>query len=247
MRRIVILLGVVVGLSALAQEAPKRLPPAAKMKIRLGETKGDAAALLDPSAKAWETAEPTRVLLNRTPRVYQTEQPRLEKPPALEVRALRALRAGERALFRLVWEDATKNAPEAPPKRAGEGGDPAKLYKRPTEHTSAFADAAAVMVPDPWSGGAFPSLVMGDGKRPVRLYYWNASRGTDQLTASGRARVESTGKAVRHQAHYADRRWAVTLELPGLPAGSPVAFAVWDGEVADRDGMKCFSAWYVLE
>ena len=244
MRRIVILLAGFLGLAALGQEAPKRLPPAAKMKVRLGESKADLAALLDPRAAAWEKADPTRVLLNRAPRVYQTEKPRLEKPPALEVRALRA---GERAVVRLVWEDATRNSPEAPPKRAGEGGDPSKLYKRPTAHTSAFADAAAVMVPDPWNGGAFPSVVMGDGKNPVRLYYWNASRGGDQLVASGRARVESTGKTVRCQARHADGRWAVTLELPTLPAGCPVAFAVWDGEIADRDGMKCFSVWYVVE
>lgn len=244
MRRIVILLGVAAALSARAQEAPARLPPAAKMKVRLGDAKGDAAALLDPSAKGWDAAEPTRVGLNRTPRVYQTEKPRLEKVPALEVRAVRA---GEAILFRLAWDDATKNAPAAPPKRTGEGGDPSKLYKRPTAHPAAFADAAAVMVPDAWKGGAFPSLAMGEGKAPVRLYYWNASRGADQLTGSGRARVESAGKTIRHQAKYADRRWALTLELPALAAGTPVAFAVWDGEVADRDGMKCFSAWYVVE
>jgi hypothetical protein len=215
-----------------------------KLRIRLAESREDPAALLDPGAKAWEAADPTRVLLNRTPRVYQTEKPRPGPSAPLEVRGVRA---GSRVVFRLAWEDATRNAPEASKKRTGEGGDAAKLYKRPTDHTAAFADAAAVMVPEEWSGGAFPSLVMGDAKGAVRLYYWNASRGAEQLTASGRARVESTGKSVPHKARHADGRWGVTLELPALAAGSPVAFAVWDGEVADRDGMKLFSVWYVLE
>ncbi len=244
MRRFVILLAGVIGLAAMAQEAPKRLPPAAKMKVRLSDAKDDVAALLDPNARAWQSAEPTRVLLNRTPRVYQTEKPKLDTPPPLEVRGVRA---GERIVFRLVWKDATKDAPEAPAKRTGEGGDPGKLYKRPTAHPSAFADAAAVMAPEGWSGGAFPSLVMGDAKGPVRLYYWNASRGAEELKASGRARVEATGKAVRHQAFHADGQWALTLEVPALAAGSPVAFAVWDGASADRNGIKMFSAWYVLE
>jgi DMSO reductase family type II enzyme heme b subunit len=88
---------------------------------------------------------------------------------------------------------------------------------------------------------------MGDGKGPVRLYYWNASRGADQLTASGRARVESSGEAFPHQARYNGGQWTVTLLLPRPPAGCPVAFAVWDGESGDRNGAKWFSVWYVLE
>jgi hypothetical protein len=201
-------------------------------------------ALLDPQAKGWEAAAATRVLLSRTPRVYQTEKLTGGPPPRLEVRA--AL-AGERAVFRLVWSDATKNAPEAPPKRTGEGGDPARLYKRPTGQTAAFADAAAVMVPQSWGGGAFPSLVMGDKKGPVRLYYWSATRGGAELTASGRAHVEATRGAFRHQARHQAGQWALTLEVPRPPAGSPVAFAVWDGAAGDLAGMKFVSVWFVLD
>jgi hypothetical protein len=225
-------------------EAPSRLAPAAKLKVRLAEGRGEVAALLDPAAGAWESAPATRVLLSRTPRVYQTEKPRQGQPPRLDVRCLRA---GDSILFRLGWEDATRNAPEAPPRKTGQGGDPAKLYKRPTGQTSAFADAAAVMLPEGWDGGGFPSLVMGDAKGPVRLYYWNASRGPDVLRASGRARVESAGTTFRHQARFGAGGWAVTLEVPRPPGGCPVAFAVWDGEAGDRNGLKFFSVWYVLE
>jgi len=217
-------------------------PPAAKLKVRLG--KAGPGDTLDPGHSGWEAVPPTQVLLNRTPRVYQTEKPAPAGPTSVEVRAVRADRG---VTFRLVWTDATRNAPEAPPKLQGEAGSPDKLYKRPTGQTNTFPDAAAVMVPEAYRGGDFPSLVMGDGHGPVRLYYWNASRGAEQLTASGRAHVERTGQAFRHRAKYADGRWAVTLEVPELAAPYPVAFAIWDGEAGDRDGLKMFSIWYVLE
>jgi hypothetical protein len=217
--------------------------PAAKLRIRLGKFDGKPDELLDPAAKGWQAAPVTRVLLNRTPRVYQTEKPRPARPALVEVRAMRA---GGKVVFRLEWEDATRDAPEAPPRRKGDGGE-GKPHKRPTGRTNSFADAAAVMVPKTYRGGEFPSLVMGDSHAPVRLYYWNASRGAEVLKASGRARVEPTGKALRHKARHANGRWTLTLEAPDIPTPSPAAFAIWDGSGGDRNGLKMFSIWYVLE
>lgn len=234
--------------SQAAWESPPevRLPPASRMTIRLGTATGAANPQLDPGAKFWESAIRTRVLLNRSPRIYQTEKPSANPPPKLEVCSGQT-ESG--ILVRLDWNDATRNAPEAPKKQAGEAGVPGQLYKRPTGSTSAFADAAAVMVPTVWptSDGQFPSLVMGDARQPVRVYFWNASRGAEQLSAEGRAKVEATGKAVRAQARHTNGRWTVILELPRLPEKCPVAFAIWDGETGDRDGIKFFSLWYVLE
>jgi hypothetical protein len=215
--------------------------PAVKLKVRLGKTDGSSGDLLDPGNKGWETVPATRVLLNRTPRVYQTDKPGPTRPATLEVRGVRT---GKPMIFRLTWKDSTRNVPRAPPAREG---DTPGLHKRPTEQTNAFADAAALMVPESYQGGAFPSLVMGDSRAPVRLYYWNAARGAEELTASGRASVAATGRTFRHQARYDDGQWAVTLEVPELPTPSPIAFAVWDGDVADRNGQKMFSIWYVLE
>ncbi|MFO0930076.1 MAG: hypothetical protein U0736_24135 [Gemmataceae bacterium] len=90
-------------------------------------------------------------------------------------------------------------------------------------------------------------MVMGDAHGPVMLYYWNASRGAEQLKAAGRASVEGTGTTFRSQARHDAGRWTVTMELPALTSPIPVAFAVWDGDVADRNGRKTFSIWYVLE
>ncbi len=263
-RSVVMLLLGALGLALLAvgmggPVAPKAVPaasanetghaapavaPAGKLRIRLGQADGGSGDMLDPASKGWEAVPATRVLLNRTPRVYQTEKPAPPQPSAVEVRGVRV---GQQVLFRLAWKDATRNAPEAPPRRKDEGDEAARLYKRPTAQTSAFADAAAVMVPESYQGGPFPSLVMGDAHGPVRLYYWNASYGAQQLSASGRAHVEKSSQTFRHQARHDAGQWSLTLEVPAPTTPSPVAFAVWDGENQDRDGRKMFSIWYVLE
>jgi dimethylsulfide dehydrogenase subunit gamma/complex iron-sulfur molybdoenzyme family reductase subunit gamma len=224
-----------------AQAAP--LPPPARLHLRVMTSDAGEDALLAPGSEAWGKAEPTAIILNRTPRVYQTEPATPRPAPALEARAVRA---GGKLFVRLRWEDATRNAPEAPPRWAGEAGVPEVIYKRPTGETAAFADAAAVMVPERWTGPAFPSLVMGDAKNPVRLFYWNASRGADELSATGRATPQPSGRPFVHRAEHADGHWALTAALPDQADGTPVAFAVWDGARHDRDGFKFFSVWYVL-
>jgi hypothetical protein len=221
----------------------KRLPAATNLHISALPSQADIKTLLDPAAAAWNDAAPTRVLLNRTPRVYQTEPPFASKIPGLDVRLLRA---EGKLVARLEWDDPSKNAPEAPPRKTGEAGDPEKLYKRPTAETSEFADAVAVMLPENWTGPDFPSLQMGDAKNPVRIYYWNASRGAEEMTASGRTTTKSAGQPVAHRAEHSGKKWHLTLELPDQADGTPVAFAVWDGASNDRDGLKFFSIWYVV-
>src|SRR5262249_7446589 len=154
----------------------------ARLTVRVAKAPAGQSGLLDPAASAWEKAPATRVVLSRTPRIHRNDREVAQKPPALEVRAFRV---GERLLLRLGWEEATKDAPQAPPRRGGEAGVPKVLYKRPTGATASFADAAAVMVPQRWTGPAFPSLQMGDRSSPVWLYYWNASRGAERLGAEG--------------------------------------------------------------
>jgi DMSO reductase family type II enzyme heme b subunit len=228
------------GAAAPAKPPAKALPPAVRLRILVGESKEPAKILLDPAFRGWHKAKPAAIVLSRTPRIYQTEPATKRPAPACEVRALRA--TGELYL-RIRWEDATKNAPRAAPAvRTGEKPQ----VRRPTGHTSAFADAAAVMVPTNWQGPSFPSLLMGDKKTPARLYYWNASYGAEELTASGRATPQRTGESFPHRARHDGRRWMLTLAVPDLPKGYPVAFAFWDGQFGDRDGLKFFSIWYVV-
>lgn len=226
------------------KSSPAVLQPSADMRIAISTGEIDVKALLNPRDAVWNQSKPTKILLNRTPRVYQTEPNQLRKPPTLEVRAWRT--AGK-LYVRLQWDDPTENKPVAPQKKSGEGGSAAQLYKQPTGETSTFADAAAVMFPEKWAGGGFPSVIMGDQTTPSNIFYWNASRGTQVLRSSGRATQKPTGDKFTHQANYLDGKWTLVDELPDQPDGTPMAFAIWDGQYQDRDGLKFFSVWYVLE
>lgn len=224
---------------------PLALTGAKAFRVAVGELPSDTADPLDPASPAWEKASPTRLILSRTPRIYQTEPTKQPAPPAAEVRVLRR---GDSLLVRLAWDDATENAPKAPEAKTGEAGDPKILYKKPTAETSTFSDAVAVMVPEDWKGPAFPSLVMGDEKAPALLYHWSASRGTNVLEAKGRASTTRLERSFPARGVYQNGKWTAVLEVPSptLDAGYPVAFAVWDGASGDRDGLKFFSTWHVL-
>lgn len=239
-RMIVPTMALALTMPALGQERPT---PAANLRLHMAASNAEAKDLLDAKPAVWNDAKPTEVLLNRTPRVYQTEPTRPRPAPKL---AARAIRSGNNLFIQLQWDDATKNAPQAPPKKTGAGGDAAKIYKRPTGETSAFPDAAAVMMPQN-PQGAFPSLAMGDKTNPVRIFYWNASRGTQELVSTGRAMQKPAGRDFPHHADHANGKWTVVFQLPEQPDGCPIAFAVWDGEHQDRDGLKFFSIWYVLD
>jgi len=85
---------------------------------------------------------------------------------------------------------------------------------------------------------------MGDESHPVVLYYFDATRGAAVMEASGRATTRRTGQSFPAKSAYRNGRWTVTMQLSDLPAGMPLAVAVWNGAQQDRDGRKGFSVWY---
>src|SRR5262245_10427241 len=72
-----------------AEDETKPLPPPTKLIVRMIEHSSPKADFLDPKAPAWARVTPTRVVLSRTPRVYQTEKVATSAVPSLEVRSLR--------------------------------------------------------------------------------------------------------------------------------------------------------------
>jgi complex iron-sulfur molybdoenzyme family reductase subunit gamma len=199
--------------------------------------------LRDPDAAAWQAVPAQRVALNRTPPLYDTDPPAELEIPFVDARLVRA---GGRLFFQLSWHDATEDsarlaaAPTTPPE--------ARDRKEQTEATERFFDAAAVMLPAraPESG-VWPSLQMGDASGPVVIYYWNAARGALIARAEGRGTTRRTNESFPARAAYREAAWRIVLELPDLPAGMPVAFAVWNGSQLDRDGRKYFSVWLRVE
>ena len=217
--------------------------PTAGQSLSVAASSVSADNLLNDGPAAWNQIAVKHVALNRTPPLYDTDEPAAPEIPSVDVRVARA---GGKLLVQLIWRDTTRDAvtlpevPNTPPET--------RFRKVQTEANDRFFDAAAIMFPEKAGGGAMsPSLQMGDPEHPVEIYYWNATRGAMVMQAQGRSTTKRTGQTFPANSTYQSGQWNVTFQLPNLPAGTPVAFAVWNGSQKDRDGRKYFSVWQVLE
>jgi ethylbenzene dehydrogenase len=216
---------------------------AAGQFLSVAVSPASADQLLNEGPAAWNSVPAKHVALNRTPPLYDTDEPATLEIPSVDVRLARA---SGKLLVQLTWRDTTQDAttlaevPDTPPET--------RFRKAPTEAEDRFFDAAAVMFPAQSASGAIaPSLQMGDNGHPVEIYYWNATRGPMVMQAQGRGTTRRTSQSFPASSSYRDGEWKVTVELPDLPAGTTVAFAVWNGSQQDRDGRKYFSVWQVLK
>lgn len=217
--------------------------PAAGQSLSVAASSASADGLLNGGPAAWNQIAVKRVALNRTPPLYDTDEPAALEIPSLDVRTARA---GGKLLVQLSWRDPTRDAialaevPNTPSET--------RFRKVQTEADDRFFDAAAVMFPAKLGSDAIaPSLQMGDAEHPVEIYYWNATRGAMLMQAQGRGTTRRTGQNFPANSTYQNGQWNVIFELPDLPAGTAMAFAVWNGSQKDRDGRKYFSVWQVLE
>jgi hypothetical protein len=240
-----ILFVVALGSDALAQQKPAKtaLSEQSGMSLRAVTSSARAGALLDPNSPEWNKSTPQRIALNRTPRLYDTEAPSELDISFVDIRLARA---EGKLLVQMSWRDPTQDAAQIakPPSAPTEG----RPHKELTEATDRFFDSAAVMHParlpenDVW-----PSLQMGDTGQPVSIYFWNAARGAAQMQAEGRGTTKRTGETFPAQAVYRGNSWLLSMELGDVPAGMPLAFAIWNGSQQDRDGRKYFTTWLRLE
>jgi len=83
-------------------------------------------------------------------------------------------------------------------------------------------------------------------KRFVADQFWDSTRGPGIMEATGRETTKRAGQVFPAQGQYSAGKWAVTMQLPDLPPGTPVAVAIWNGSQQDRDGRKYFSVWQPL-
>ena len=216
---------------------------AAGQSLSVAVSSASAESLLNGGPAAWSQIAVKRVALNRTPPLYDTDEPATLEIASVDVRTARA---SGKLLVQLIWRDPTHDAitlaevPNTPPET--------RFRKVQTEADDRFFDAAAVMFPAKSGSGAIaPSLQMGDAEHPVEIYYWNATRGSMVMQSQGRGTTRRTGQSFPANSTYQNGQWNVIFELPDLPAGTTVAFAVWNGSQKDRDGRKYFSVWQVLE
>jgi len=241
-RQLVIIVSACLLLSSItwAQAGAK---PVAGQSLSVAPSAASIDNLLGGELVAWNQIVLKHVALNRTPPLYDTDEPATVEIPVVDVRLARA---GGKLLVQLSWRDPTHDAatlaevPNTPPE--------SRFRKVQTEADDRFFDAAAVMFPSRSGSGAIaPSLQMGDAEHSVEIYYWNATRGVMVMQAQGRGTTKRTGQTFPAKGTYQNGQWSVIFELPDLPAGTTVAFAVWNGSQKDRDGRKYFSVWQVLE
>ena len=198
-----------------------------------------AQGALDPSAAEWKSAAPVTLALHRTPPLYATDAPAALEIPSVR---LQLLRGGGATSIRLEWTDKSHDTTAIP--KAERTWQSDALVKQ-SEATDRFSDACAVMIPvKPLAADVSPSLQMGDAAHPVRIFFWDSTRGAVVMEATGRETTKRTGESFPAQAHYAEGTWTVTMQLPVLAEGTPLAVAVWNGAQQDRDGRKYFTIWY---
>ena len=194
-----------------------------------------------PDAAGWKGAAAVTVALHRTPPLYVTDA-----LATLEISSvqLQVLRGAAGTFIHLEWADKTHDTAALPKAERTWQGE--NLVKQ-SEATGRFSDARALMISaKPLAGNLNPSLQMGDAAHPVRIYFWDATRGPGIMEATGRETTKRTGQVFPAQSQYSAGKWAVTMQLPDLWAGTPVAVAVWNGNQKDRDGRKYFSIWQPL-
>jgi hypothetical protein len=223
--------------------AQNKAMPAAGQSLPVAASSSRSDDLLNGGIAAWNRIAAKHVALNRTPPLYDTDEPAAPEISSVDVRVARA---GGKLLVQLSWRDGTHDAVTLAevPNTAPE----TRFRKVQTEADDRFFDAAAVMFPEKAAGGGIsPSLQMGDAEHQVGIYYWNATRGAMVMQAQGRGTTRRTGQKFPANGTYQNGQWNVIFELPDVPAGTTMSFAVWNGSQKDRDGRKYFSVWQVLE
>jgi complex iron-sulfur molybdoenzyme family reductase subunit gamma len=191
---------------------------------------------LDPLDAAWAKLAPSPVALYPQVSVAPATQP----SGALTV-SVRAFYSRKALALHLEWPD--------PRPAQGRG-------------VGKFADGAAVQWPVHYgSGKALPYVGMGHAGVPVALWFWRADGSVETLAAEGFGTLTAQPTdGVEAKGIWKDGIWRVVFTRPLRavaadhrlvlePAAQglvPVAFAIWNGEAQERDGLKRLSAWQAL-
>lgn len=194
----------------------------------------------DPDDIIWARIPAYRTLLSAAPPVNASTALRFEPKEAVNL-YFQVARTSKRMYVRLRWKDATPNR---------------------SNTVDAFSDGAAVQ----WAlNGVDTSYMMGSGpEKPVNIWYWRADlEAVENLAAGGFGSTTHlpdqsvSGKAYYHaQRNGRDNEWHLVMSRPlksqgehqaNLQKGTlPMAFAVWQGEEAQRDGNKRVNHGWIM-
>jgi selenate/chlorate reductase subunit gamma len=221
-------LGAAATLSVPALAAPK--PDAMTLQALIVDSGTDAKT---SDAAVWEKAPVTIVALQPA----FPGHPSIVGTPVTDKVTAQVVRAGEVIYIRLRWNDKAANTA--------------------VDNTNRFVDGVAVQFPV--NGNANTTPFMGDAKRPVNVWHWRADGRTENIVAHGfgsATRVPT--QALASSSKRLSDGWDVVLErtvsakaddgvaLKGRKT-IPIAFAAWDGDNQERDGLKAVTLqWWKL-
>lgn len=225
-------IGFAAAAGCVAVSAVAAAPDAAGAKtIRVLSAEGADAA--SPQAAVWKKAPVTQVALQPAFPGHGS----IVGTPVTERLSAQAVRAGERLYVRLAWSDRTANDV--------------------IDDINKFADGAAVQFP--LNGQPATTPFMGDGDNAVNVWHWRADGRTQNLLAKGfGTSTVVPSQALKSAAMRTRDGWAVVLSRPlkvtaeegaSLPGRGtvPIAFAAWDGNNQERDGLKAVTLeWWQL-
>ncbi len=199
---------------------------------------------LEPGNSIWSQAELQKIQLNRTPPIYANGPMDDGKRPQAGVQLVRL--SDDTVVVRMEWTDPSVNRFHSG--KSHPNGGEQHIYKTHTENTSAFGDAACVMVPNQrGTHGQYPTMMMGDMNSPTSLFYWQAGRGFSVLKAHGRETTAATPQTQQARMSREGEKWVIIQAIPNLISNTPICFAIWNGAKDHRDGLKYFSLWYEVQ
>lgn len=202
----------------------------------------DSGDVRDPLAPAWRDAQEYSMELTMAPPVHPSVNLRYDPTVAALPVFVRGASDGKKLYLRLRWPDASENT---------------------TSSRSDFADGAAVQfdLDDASADGSSTSFMMGAANTPVNIWYWKAGEALAQnLAAGGFGSTTALATAgLESSSVYRDSgEWVVVFSRPLLETGdhlvnlesatANIAFALWQGDQRQRDGLKHVSmGWVRLE
>ncbi len=200
--------------------------------------------LLDPGAANWKVASAENAELQPTPAplipsAYVVNAWKGKQFGKVKAVTVRALHNSDEVFFRLEWHDPTQNLVES-------------------ADANVYPDAAALLFP---LKGDAPLMVMGTADQPVTAWYWRADfKGKAQNDiAQGLGTTRITPSDISAQGQWHDGVWHLVLARRlrvrdsatqvefTVGQTSKIAFAVWDGQNGERNGIKAYSPhWHEL-
>ncbi len=206
--------------------------------------KTDSLKNITPVSKEWMTAKVTHVIFYPQTTVVSADKKANELNVGQKAKkvSIRTLYDDKQIAFLLEWSDNSKSVQKQ-------------------NETDSYSDGFAVEFADPKIDPLkLPYIGMGSEGRQVEIFFQKAHKNSFESEVSiseGYATmlpIKEKKPFAQMKMEYTNGTWKATLIRPIKDLYTcldteniPVAFAIWDGEKLQRDGLKLLSSWVVVD